>query len=165
MRITVLPTNYLSWNNHCVRCDFGRNGIHLNKKEGDGATPTGVFPLRRAFFRADRLPTPNTGLKIKALKPDDGWSDDPSDPAYNKLIKRPHQFRHEKLWREDHVYDVIIELGQNDNPPIPGKGSAIFIHVAHSDRSPTEGCLALKLEDLILLLKECDKMSTIAILH
>jgi L,D-peptidoglycan transpeptidase YkuD (ErfK/YbiS/YcfS/YnhG family) len=138
--------------------------MHLNKKEGDGATPIGVFPLRRVFFREDRLKTPNTGLIIKALRPEDGWSDDPDDPAYNKLIKRPHQFSHEQLWRKDNIYDVIIELGQNDNPPIPGKGSAIFIHVAHSDRSPTEGCVALKLDDLLLLLTKCDKKTTISIL-
>ena len=165
MKITVLPNNLLSWKNNNVRCELGRNGINFNKKEGDGTTPAGVFPLRKVFFRADRLPTPKTGLLTKALKPEDGWSDDPKDPAYNKLIKQPHNYRHEKLWRDDHIYDVIVELGQNDNPPKPGFGSAIFIHLASYDQSPTEGCIALKLEDLLLLLKECDQLTTINILY
>jgi len=164
MIITVLPTNLLSWNSNNVRCELGRNGINLNKKEGDGITPAGTFPLRKVFFRADRLPAPETSLPTVALKPEDGWSDDPKDPAYNKQIKLPHSYRHEKLWRNDHIYDVIIELGQNDNPPKPGYGSAIFIHVAKLDQSPTEGCIALKLEDLLLLLRNCDQCTTINIL-
>ena len=163
MRINVLPNNCLSWNNKNVRCEIGRNGINIRKREGDGVTPAGIFPLRKVFFRADRLPNPNTGLSTKKLNPEDGWSDDPKDPAYNKLIKRPHPYRHERLWRDDNIYDVIIELGQNDSPPRPGWGSAIFIHVAHPERSPTEGCVALKLEDLLLLLEDCDKMTTINI--
>jgi L,D-peptidoglycan transpeptidase YkuD (ErfK/YbiS/YcfS/YnhG family) len=165
MQITVHPTSHLCWNNQIVRCALGRNGVCLNKKEGDGATPAGVFPLRQVLFRSDRLKTPKTGLPIKALKLNDGWSDDPSDPSYNKLIKRPYNYRHEKLWREDPVYDIIVELGQNDDPPKPGCGSAVFLHVAHPDYSPTEGCVGLKLEDLLSLLKECNKMTIITILN
>ena len=163
MKITVSITNNLSWNHQIVQCALGRNGIRLNKTEGDGATPSGVFPLRQVLFREDRLVAPETKLPIKALKPNDGWSDDPDDPAYNTLIKRPHDYRHEELWRDDHVYDVIIELGQNDNPPKPGYGSAIFLHVARPDFNPTEGCVALKLKDLLVLLKDCDKKTIIAI--
>ena len=165
MKITVFPTNNLTWNNQSVRCALGRNGIYLNKMEGDGATPSGVFPLRQVLFRADRLATPETGLPTKALKPNDGWSDDPDDPAYNTLIKRPYKYRHEELWRKDNVYDIIVELGQNNDPPKPGYGSAVFLHVARPDFKPTEGCVALQLKDLLLLIKECNKKTIIAILN
>ena len=165
MQITVELTNRLSWNNKSVRCALGRNGIYTNKKEGDGATPAGKFPLRQVLYRADRLTAPKTGLPIKAIKPSDGWSDDPKDPAYNMLIMHPYKFHHEKLWRDDHVYDIVVEIGHNDNPPKQGFGSAVFLHVAHPNYSPTEGCVALKLEDLLLLLKNCDKLTFISILN
>ncbi|MEE2698332.1 MAG: L,D-transpeptidase family protein [Pseudomonadota bacterium] len=165
MQIKVCSKKCLRWKSQNVQCALGRNGITLNKKEGDGATPAGIFPLRQVFFRADRLRKPKTALPIKTLEPQDGWSDDPSDPAYNTLIKRPYRYQHEALWRDDHVYDVIVELGQNDNPPKPGYGSAIFLHVAQPDFSPTEGCIAVKLEDLLLLLTDCNKLTTINILN
>jgi L,D-peptidoglycan transpeptidase YkuD (ErfK/YbiS/YcfS/YnhG family) len=163
MEITVLPPDHLTWNGQRVRCALGRNGIRSDKREGDGATPAGIFPLRRVLYRSDRLDAPKTGLTVQAIGPDDGWCDDPADSAYNQPIKRPFNASHEVLWRGDHIYDVIIELGHNDNPPAPGLGSAIFLHVARPDFEPTEGCVALRMEDLLALLARCGEGSIITI--
>ena len=131
-------------------CAIGKGGMKpaADKKEGDGASPIGIWPLRRVFYRPDRLASIETVLPLIALSPDDGWCDDPADPAYNQKIKQPFAASHEKLWREDHVYDLIVELGHNDDPVVPGLGSAVFLHVAKPDYAPTEGCIALALEDL-----------------
>ncbi len=97
-----------------------------------------------------------TRLPVVALRPNDGWCDDPGDPAYNRPVLLPYAARGETLWREDHVYDVIAVLGHNDDPPAPGKGSAIFLHIARDSFAPTEGCVALVLGDLLTVLRDCD---------
>ncbi|NQV84497.1 MAG: L,D-transpeptidase family protein [Rhodospirillales bacterium] len=163
MEIKVQPPGHLTWNARQVRCALGRSGIRSNKIEGDGATPAGTFPLRRVLYRADRLAAPETGLTIQALETSDGWCDDQSDPAYNRLIKRPYAAAFEELWRTDHVYDVIVELGYNDAPPVPGLGSAVFMHVARPGFEPTEGCVALRVEDLLALLSDCDTAAVLVI--
>lgn len=130
-------------------CASGKGGIRTDKQEGDGATPVGNFPLRCLYYRPDRIQFPFP-LNIPAfpLVPEMGWCDDPNHPDYNTQIMRPHPARHEELWREDAVYDIIIAVGYNDNPVIPGKGSAIFIHLARENYTPTEGCIALNKADL-----------------
>ncbi|MBE9604816.1 L,D-transpeptidase family protein [Acetobacteraceae bacterium H6797] len=132
------------------RCAIGKGGIREDKSEGDGATPRGLLSLRRLLYRADRgAPPPNPGhLRLEPIAPSDGWCDDPSSPAYNTQIALPHPARHEKLWREDGVYDLIGVLGWNDAPVQRGRGSAIFLHVARPDYAPTEGCIALSMRDL-----------------
>lgn len=144
----------LSLGDRRMRCALGKAGVvaATAKREGDQASPAGQWPLRRVFYRPDRLAAPVTGLAVVALQPDDGWCDDPSSPDYNRLVKRPFDASHEVLWREDQVYDVIVELGYNDAPVEPGRGSAIFMHVARHDYSGTEGCVALDLSDLLTLL-------------
>lgn len=132
---------------------IGRGGLRIDKREGDGATPVGSWPLRRVMYRADRLPAPPpTGLPVSAIGPADGWCDDPADPAYNLPVALPYPASHERLWRDDHVYDVVVVLGHNDMPPVPGLGSAVFLHVARPGYLPTEGCVALALPDLLALL-------------
>jgi L,D-peptidoglycan transpeptidase YkuD (ErfK/YbiS/YcfS/YnhG family) len=122
------------------------------KREGDGATPAGSFPFRRALWRPDRWPAPPpTRLPLAALDPDDGWCDDPGDPAYNRAVRLPHPARHERMWRDDALYDLVLVIGHNDDPPLPGAGSAIFVHVARADLAPTEGCVALARADLAAL--------------
>ncbi len=138
-----------------VTCALGRGGVGQKRAEGDGITPVGRFPLRRVFYRPDRIPNPATALAVVALEATDGWSDDPADKAYNTLVSLPHPASHERLWRHDGLYDVIIETGFNDDPVIPGKGSAIFIHIARDDFAPTEGCVALKRDDLLRVLALC----------
>lgn len=134
------------------RCALGRGGIRSDKREGDGATPVGRFALRRLLYRSDRLATPLTALPVATIGPQDGWCDDPAHPAYNRPVTLPFAASHERLWRDDALYDVIVVLGHNDAPPVPGLGSAIFLHVARPDYGPTEGCVALALPDLLDLL-------------
>ncbi|MGE0661110.1 MAG: L,D-transpeptidase [Reyranellaceae bacterium] len=133
-------------------CALGSAGIVANKREGDGGTPTGRFPPRFVLYRADRLAPPRTVLKLRALEHADGWCDQPGAPTYNSMVRLPHPFRHERLWRDDHLYDLILVIGHNDAPPIAGRGSAIFIHLAREDYGPTEGCIAFAREDLLEIL-------------
>jgi L,D-peptidoglycan transpeptidase YkuD (ErfK/YbiS/YcfS/YnhG family) len=156
MLITVTADNRLAIGARQFPCALGRSGITATKREGDGATPAGSFPLRYVMFRADRLARPPTLLEAIPIAPDDGWCDDPADAAhYNRPVRLPHPARHERLWRADALYDLVVALGYNDAPPVPGLGSAIFLHVARSDYGPTEGCVALALPHLLFALGNC----------
>lgn len=163
MRITVSADRWLTWPAGRVRCALGRTGLVVDKREGDGATPAGVFPLRRVLYRPDRVAAPETGLPVRPITADDGWCDDPGDPAYNRLVRLPYPGRHERLWRDDGLYDLVAVIGHNDDPVVPGRGSAIFLHVAKPDHAPTEGCVALALDDLRRLLADCRPGDEIAI--
>lgn len=135
-------------------CTIGRAGLAEagQKREGDLKTPRGQFAMRGCYYRPDRLSPPATGLPLIALTPEDGWCDDPAHPLYNQPVKLPFAASHETLWREDGVYDLIIPLGYNDAPIVAGAGSAIFMHIIREDGVGTEGCVALKREDLLSLL-------------
>lgn len=161
--IRVSGNGRLHLGNLLYRCALGRGGVKAEKREGDGATPAGLFPLRRVLYRADRLTAPATLLPLSAIEPHDGWCDDPADPAYNRQVRLPHGARAENLWREDALYDVVVVLGHNDDPPRPGLGSAIFLHVASSDYAPTEGCVALAPGDLLKVLSAADAETLIRI--
>lgn len=134
-------------------CALGRGGRQMLKREGDGATPVGLWPLRGVLYRPDRGPRPLTGLPVSPIEPDDGWCDDPYDRNYNRPVRVPYPASHEQLWREDCLYDLVVILGYNDWPRARGHGSAIFMHVAAPGFAPTEGCIALRHGDLRLLLK------------
>jgi L,D-peptidoglycan transpeptidase YkuD (ErfK/YbiS/YcfS/YnhG family) len=149
-------------------CALGQAGSRADKREGDLATPKGEFPLRRVLYRADRMAAPATQLPLQSLDPKDGWCDAPLDPAYNRQVKLPYGASAEKLWRDDALYDVIVVLGHNDDPPVANMGSAIFLHVAglhgsEPDYAPTEGCVALSLTDLLEVLRSADANSKILI--
>ena len=141
-----------------VACSVGKGGMRpaADKSESDGASPIGIWDMRRVYWRPDRLDRPVTGLPTIALTPEDGWCDAPGDPLYNRPVCLPYPASHEKLWREDHVYDVIVELSHNQDPVVPGKGSAIFLHVARPGYEDTEGCIALALKDLLAVLEACE---------
>ncbi len=144
-------------------CALGRSGVSAHKKEGDGATPVGTFPLRRVFFRAEQLDWPVTKLPVAPIDPNDGWCDAPDSPSYNQLVRMAFPDSAEYLWRDDHVYDLIVVIGYNDAPVVPGKGSAIFMHLARPGYEPTEGCVALAREDLVRVVAELDPASFITI--
>lgn len=164
MEIAVSAGGWLVLAGRRLRCALGRGGVVADKCEGDGGTPQGRLPLRRVFYRADRLrAAPSTVLPLRALAPDDGWCDAPGDPAYNRLVSHPYPASAERMWREDALYDVVVELGWNDDPVIPGRGSAIFLHVARPDYGPTEGCVALALPDLLALLSLCRPGDALAV--
>ncbi len=142
------------WAGESHPCAIGRSGVIAaeQKREGDGASPAGAWPMRRLLYRPDRLERPETGLPISAIAEDDGWCDAPQDRAYNQPVQRPYAASHERLWRDDEIYDLIVVLGHNDAPVRPGLGSAIFLHCARPDFTPTEGCVALAPETLLQLL-------------
>jgi L,D-peptidoglycan transpeptidase YkuD (ErfK/YbiS/YcfS/YnhG family) len=151
--VRVSPQGRLAVGERTCRCALGRGGVRADKREGDGATPAGIVPFRRVLYRADRLSRPATRLPVDRLREEDGWCDAPEDSRYNQQVRLPYGARHERLWRQDHLYDVLVVLGYNDAPVIPGRGSAVFLHVAQPDFVPTEGCVALALSDLLALLE------------
>ncbi len=146
----VFPDGRLMLDGLVLRCALGKGGVRppTEKREGDGATPAARMPLRRVLFRADRLPPPRCAVPVEPLAPDDGWCDDPGHRAYNRPVRLPFEASHERLWRDDAVYDIIGVLGWNDDPVERHRGSAIFLHLARPDYRPTEGCVALALPDL-----------------
>jgi L,D-peptidoglycan transpeptidase YkuD (ErfK/YbiS/YcfS/YnhG family) len=130
------------------RAALGRGGVRADKREGDGATPVGLLPLRRVLYRADRAPIPRAAVPREPLAETDGWCDDPGHRDYNRMVRLPHPAHCESLWRGDGVYDIVGVLGWNDAPVERGRGSAIFLHVARPGYAPTEGCVALDGADL-----------------
>ncbi|MGL4960592.1 MAG: L,D-transpeptidase family protein [Inquilinus sp.] len=152
MEVVVSAEGWIDWGAGRRTCALGKGGVRPGKREGDGATPTGRFPLRRALYRPDCGPAPATALPCAAIAPKDGWCDDPADPAYNRPVRLPYPARHERMWRDDALYDLVIVIGHNDDPPVAGLGSAVFVHLARPDWAPTEGCVALARADLLELL-------------
>jgi L,D-peptidoglycan transpeptidase YkuD (ErfK/YbiS/YcfS/YnhG family) len=121
---------------------LGRSGIRANKREGDGATPRGRFRLVRLWWRADRSPRPQTLLPVRRIGASIAWCEDATDRRYNRPFHRSANEPGDRLWRDDHLYDVVIEIDHNTRPRVSGRGSAVFLHVARPDRSPTAGCVA-----------------------
>jgi len=155
LTVTGAPDGaWLDWGAGKKRAAIGPAGIAVKGGEGDGITPRGWFTVRDVFYRADRLTAPRLSLPLRAIAPDDGWCDAPDDPNYNRLVKLPYPASAEQMWREDEVYDLVVVLGHNDDPPVAGMGSAIFLHLARPDYAPTHGCVALAREDLEALLKQ-----------
>jgi L,D-peptidoglycan transpeptidase YkuD (ErfK/YbiS/YcfS/YnhG family) len=163
MDLAVGSDGWAVWNGRRLQCALGRGGVKSDKREGDGASPAGSFLMRRVLYRSDREARPVTKLSARALALADGWCDDPADPAYNRSVVLPYKARAEKLWRADRLYDLVVPLGYNDDPVQPGRGSAIFLHLARNDYGPTEGCIALKRADLLALLAEADAASRVKI--
>ena len=135
-----------------MSCAIGRGGsCHAeDKREGDGCTPLGSWPIRAALLRLGKIAATGLSLPWRWIRSADGWSDDPADPAYNRPVRLPRAFSAESLIRDDDAYDVVIVLGHNDAPPVPGQGSAIFFHL--SEGRPTAGCIAIERSDMLRLL-------------
>jgi L,D-peptidoglycan transpeptidase YkuD (ErfK/YbiS/YcfS/YnhG family) len=133
----------LLWQGREYPCTLGRSGIRADKREGDGASPAGCFPVRAVFYRPDRLAAPVTRLPCTPIAREDGWCDAPGDPAYNRKVALPYPASAETMWREDTLYDLVVVLGHNDEPVVPGAGSAIFLHLMRDDGGPTEGCIGV----------------------
>ena len=145
-----------------IKCAVGKRGISKKKREGDLITPKGIFKIKKVYYRKDRVKNLITKIKKIAIKKDMGWCDDPKSQKYNKPVKFPFKYKSEKLFRSDNIYDIILVLDFNMNPTIKNKGSAIFIHVTNNYR-PTKGCIALRLNDLEILLRIIKKNSKIKI--
>src|SRR5262245_50845919 len=152
MDLIVSADGWASWNGKRFRCAVGPAGARRDKREGDGATPVGRFPFRRLLYRADRVQTLQTGLQKQAIEPNDGWCDDPGSPSYNRPVTLPFAASHERLWREDGIYDLVLVIGHNDDPIRPGDGSAVFIHVEHGGYRPAGGWGALARAGMVVRL-------------
>lgn len=153
VRTAAATTGVLVLGSGHFRCALGRSGIvpAALKREGDGTTPAGLYPLRRLFYRPDRMARPATRLDTQPLTPQTGWCEDPAQPLYNRLVRQPVQGC-DAMWRDDHLYDLVIEIGHNDAPVIKGRGSAVFLHLARDNYAPTQGCVALSRTDMLRLL-------------
>lgn len=151
--IIINKSGYLKYKNLKFRCALGKAGINVKKKEGDNITPLGTYKISKIYYRKNRIKKLFSKFKLIEIKKDMAWCDDSKSKNYNKLIKLPSKFSHEKLFRKDEIYDLIIPLNFNTKNIKKNKGSAIFIHVANKKFSPTQGCIALKKEDLICLIK------------
>jgi L,D-peptidoglycan transpeptidase YkuD (ErfK/YbiS/YcfS/YnhG family) len=144
-------------------CALGRSGIVVDKREGDGGTPRAALPLRRLFLRPDKGPRPRSLLKARLLTRSDAWCDDRRDRRYNRLISRPPGEAEERLWRQDHLYDFIVELGWNDRPIRRGRGSAIFWHLPRNGLTPTAGCIATPRDVFFKVLPRLSRCAVIRI--
>jgi L,D-peptidoglycan transpeptidase YkuD (ErfK/YbiS/YcfS/YnhG family) len=146
-----------------VPCALGRTGQTRAKREGDGATPVGSFALGQVFFRADQIPRPRTGLPLRTTRKSDGWCDDPGDRRYNRCVTLPLRSSHETLWRNDRVYDVVVDIAWNRGPIRRGRGSAIFLHLARPGFEPTAGCVAVDRRVIARLLATMGRRTRIVI--
>ena len=151
----IPPNGILEYAGSHLPCILGRGGIRVDKREGDGATPAGTWPLRRVYYRPDRTAPPATFLPVEPLHENDGWCDDPADPFYNRPVRLPYPASAESMWRSDRLYDIVLVLGHNDNPVVSGLGSAIFMHLTDPEGRATAGCIALEPDDLRRLIVHC----------
>ena len=161
--IIVKKTGYLKYKKFKFRCALGKSGINNKIKEGDNVTPRGTYKAIKLFYRSDRISKIRTVLKKIKIKKNIGWCDDPDSKFYNKQIKLPTLFSHEKLYRKDNIYDLIVVLNYNFKPVVKNKGSAIFIHITNKYK-PTQGCIALTKDNLIKLLSLIKKNTKIKII-
>jgi len=161
--IIVKKSGYLKYKNFKYRCALGKGGVNKKIKEGDNITPKGVFKITKIYYRADKMKIIKTNIKKIKITKNMGWCDDPLSRFYNRQIKLPSKFSHEKLHRNDDLYDLIAVINYNTNPIIKNKGSAIFIHVAKNSYRKTRGCIALKKKDLINILTKIKKNTKIKI--
>ena len=157
--------NYLTFNKYKVKCATGKRGIGYKKKEGDLITPKGQFKIKYILYRKDRVVKLKSKLKKIAIKSNMGWCNDPRSSKYNMLVKLPSKYGHEKLYKKENVYDIILILNYNMRPIIKNKGSAIFIHIAKKNYKKTEGCIAMKKKHLLKIVKEIKPTTKIKIAH
>ena len=158
----LINKKYLTFNNYKAKCSIGKRGIGIKKKEGDLVTPKGKYKIKFILYRKDRVKI-QTKIKKIIITRKMGWCDDPNSKKYNKLLKLPSTYKHEKLYKKENIYDIIIVLNYNMNPTVKNRGSAIFIHVAKKNYRKTEGCVALKKIHLLKVLKELKKNTQVMI--
>lgn len=165
MIFTAFADGRFELGDRLTRCALGKGGViaAADKREGDGCSPLGVWPIRRVLYRPDRAAPPQTRLPVQPIAPDDGWCDAPGDANYNRPVKLPYRASAERMWRDDAVYDLVCVLAHNDDPPVPLMGSAIFLHLARPGFEPTEGCVALQRRDLMELIARAGEGSAVSI--
>ncbi len=152
---TCRHAGWLTIGTRIIRCTLGPGGIVQRKREGDAATPAGTWQLRCVYHRPDRMKRPRTGLPVFTIGPHDGWCDAAGDRFYNRPVCLPYAASAETLFRDDHLYDLLVVLGHNDAPVVPGNGSCIFFHLMNARAGPTEGCVAVSRRDMLAILERC----------
>ena len=155
--IIINKSGHLKYKNFKFRCALGKAGIGEKKQEGDNVTPAGNFKIVQIYYRSDRVKKISSKLRAIEITKNMGWCDDPNSKNYNQLINLPSRYGHEKLFKKNNIYDIIVVLNYNMKPVIKNKGRAIFIHVAKKTYQPTQGCIALKKNDLLKLLSNVRK--------
>ena len=158
-----ISKKYLTYQNNKVKCAIGKKGIGRKQKEGDQITPRGIFRVKDILYRKDKINYLRSVIKKTQIKKNMGWCDDPKSKDYNKLIKYPFNYKSEKLYRSNNIYDIILVLDFNMHPIKKNKGSAIFIHISNNKYNPTQGCIAIKKKELLKLIKFIDKKTKIFI--
>ena len=161
--IIINKSGYLKYKNLKFRCSLGKAGIGKKKIEGDNITPKGTFKIVNIYFRKDHIKNITSQLKLIKIKRTMGWCDDPTSKKYNQLIKLPTKYHHEKLYRSDKLYDIVIVLNYNMNPIVKGKGSAIFLHLSKNLKNKTSGCVGLRKKDMLELIKIIKKSTKVII--
>ena len=161
--IIINKSGYLKYKDIKFKCALGKSGIRKKRTEGDNITPKGTFKIIKIYYRKDRIAKINSAFKLIEIKKNMGWCDDPESKKYNQLINLPSKYRHEKLFRNDRIYDLILVLDYNMSPVIKNKGSAIFIHIAKNNYCKTKGCIALKREDLIEIISKIKRDTKVII--
>jgi L,D-peptidoglycan transpeptidase YkuD (ErfK/YbiS/YcfS/YnhG family) len=162
--IIINKSGYLKYKNLRFRCALGKGGVKKKIKEGDNITPRGNYKIIDIYFRKDRIKNFSSKFKLIKITKTMGWCDDPSSKNYNQLIKLPTKYGHEKLYRKDNIYDLIVIINYNMTPIVKNKGSAIFIHVANKFYKKTKGCIALKKNNLIKLIENISANTKINII-
>jgi L,D-peptidoglycan transpeptidase YkuD (ErfK/YbiS/YcfS/YnhG family) len=142
---------------------LGRGGIRANKREGDGGTPSGSFHPQRLWWRADRHVRPRTFLPVRAIGDQDAWCEDPRHRHYNQPIRLARDSAGDRLKREDHLYDFIVEIDHNSRPRVRERGSAVFLHLARDNFGPTAGCVAMRKRAMLRLLQRLSPRTRIII--
>ena len=155
--IIINKSSYLKYKDFRFRCALGKAGIGKKKIEGDNITPKGLYKIVKIYYRKDRIKRISSKFKLIKITKNIGWCDDPNSEKYNKIINLPTKYSYEKLYRKDNVYDLILVLNYNMSPVIKNKGSAIFIHIAKKKYLPTQGCVALKKDNLLKLISKINK--------
>ena len=163
MLIQLKNKDTLHFDDFLFKCAIGKKGISSKKKEGDFSTPKGIFSIKNLYYRSDRITKPDTKIIVKKIKKKMGWCNDPENRKYNSLINIEKKIRHERMYRKDNKYDIVVIINYNLRKPIPYKGSAIFIHLTN-DYKPTAGCIALNKRNLLILLKLINKKTKIKII-
>ena len=161
--IIINKSGYLKYKDFKFKCALGKAGVGKKKIEGDNITPKGTFEIVKIYYRSDKIKKIYSKIKLFKINKKMGWCNDPISKKYNQLIKLPSKYTHEKLYRQDNVYDLIVVLNYNMIPIIKNKGSAIFIHVAKKNYKKTEGCVALKKKHLVKLIENIKSKTKIII--
>ncbi len=161
--IIINKSGYLKYKNLKFRCALGKSGIKKKTREGDNVTPKGIYKILKVYYRKDRIKKIKAPFKKIKITKKIGWCDDVKSQCYNKQIGTPTSLSHEKLHRNDNIYDIICVINYNINPTVANKGSAIFLHIKKGNYKNTKGCIALKKNHLLKLLASIKKHTKIKI--